>query len=146
MSKVKSIGDKIRINQSIIHNKTLPPIERKKAYLKLKSLRSALKPGGIVKAKNTKISDIYDVASDVHHLIINEKNVDNSFSTNTISHTRFRPKTDNYYSSSLGSNVHLVKKQFFRRNEKITINNVYESSLNGTLSESDFNYIKNNSK
>ena len=142
----KTIGDKIRINQSLVHNKNVSPEDRRNAYLNLKRLNDILKPGGIVKAKNSKIRDIYnDNPKDVHHLIINDVNKDNSFITNTISHTPFRPKNKNFYSLSIKSNVHLVKNSSFRKNEFITKDNVFESKLNGKISHSDFEFIKKNS-
>ena len=140
----KTIGDKIRINQSLVKNKNVSPKERRNAYLNLKRLNNVLKEGNIVSAKNKDIRDIYnDNRYDIHHLVINGIN-NGKLVTNTISHTKFRG--NNFYSESLKSNVHLKKQSTFRKDKDITKDNVYESKINGLLSKNDFNYIKKNSK
>ena len=140
----KTIGDKIRINQSLVKNKNVSPKERRNAYLNLKRLNNVLKEGNIVAAKNKDIRDIQSSnVYDIHHLIINDIN-NGRLVTNTISHTKFGSK--NFYSVSLQGNVHLKKQSTFRKNKAITKENVYESKINGLLSKNDFNYIKNNSK
>lgn len=140
----KTIGDKIRINQSLVHNKNVSPKERRNAYLNLKRLNNVLKEGNIVSALNKDIRDIYnDNPNDIHHLVINDIN-NGKMITNTISHTKFRG--NNFYSVSLQGNVHLKKHSTFRRDKKITKDNVYESKNNGLLSKNDFEFIKKNSK
>ena len=85
----KTIGDKIRINQSLVKNKNVSPKERRNAYLNLKRLNNVLKEGNIVAAKNKDIRDIQSSnVYDIHHLIINDIN-NGRLVTNTISHTKF---------------------------------------------------------
>lgn len=140
----KTIGDKIRINQSLVKNKNVSPKERRNAYLNLRRLNNVLKEGNIVSAKNQNIRDIYnDNPNDIHHLVINDIN-NGKMITNTISHTKFRG--NNFYSDSLKSNVHLKKQISFRKDKYITKDYVYESNVNGKLSKSDFDFIKKNSK
>ena len=141
----KRIIEKIKINQSIVKNKNVLPIERRNAYLELKRLNSLKKSGSIIKIPdhemffiNPKQHKPYE-----HNYFVFNTDEKNNVKVNKITHGKisYKKEIPSLYdyvddkSTYIGLKIIDSYQRKDKFNKPFKFYNFYESNLNNKISK-----------